>query len=582
MTTTTPKKPRARKKVVGTVPPARRVWDEYCDAVLAGVRPAGKLQRLAVERHRRDLEHGHARGLWFDVEAAQHAVDFFPAFLVHSKGEWSGQPFEPSDWQQFIVASLFGWKRADGTRRFREGYIEVPRKNGKSTLIAGIGLYLFIADGEAGADIYSAATTLPQARIIHEEATNMVKKSPLLRGHVGIAVDNLHVLTTNSKFEPLSADAETKDGLNIHGALIDEYHAHPTSAMYEVLNTATGARRQPLILAITTAGTNKVKSPCGQQNEYGQRILLGTVEDDETFVFIATIDEGDDWRDEAVWAKANPNLGISCKLDDLRRKARSAAHIPAKQNSFRRLHLDEWTEQVTRWLDLAVWDKCAGPISARDFPEHLIGRRCFGALDLASTRDTTAFVLFFPPTEDDEFGYVIPRFFMPGNNITERDKKDRTTYSAWAENEWIDTTEGDTTDYAFVRQAVQEAAENFELVQVAYDRWNASQLVSELVADGFDMVPFGQGFASMASPTKSLEEKIISQKIRHGAHPVLRWQAQNVSIKEDPAGNMKPDKARSPEKIDGMVATIMAIGVAELSPANASSHYERNELRELD
>lgn len=581
MTTATPKKPR-RKKVVGSLPPAPRVWEQYADAVLAGIRPAGKLQRLAVERHRRDLADGHERGLWFDEEAAQHAVDFFPSFLVHSKGEWSGTPFEPSDWQQFIVANLFGWKRKDGTRRYRQAYIEVPRKNGKSTLIAGIGLYLLIADGEGGADVYSAATTIDQARIIHGEAVNMVKKSPMLRGHVGVAVDNLHVERTNSKFEPLSADAETKDGLNVHAALIDEYHAHPTDAMYEVLNTATGARRQPLIIAITTAGTNKVKSPCGQQNEYGQRVLLGTVEDDETFVFIATIDEGDDWRDEAVWAKANPNLGISCKVDDLRRKARVAAHIPAKQNSFRRLHLDEWTEQTTRWLDLAKWDACAGDISARDLPELLSGRRCFGGLDLASTGDTTALVLYFPPTEDDKQAYLLPRFFMPANNMTERDKKDRTTYSAWAAEEWLDTTEGNTTDYAFVRQAVQEAAEEYELVQVAYDRWNSSQLVSELVADGIDMVPFGQGFASMNAPTKSLEARIIDQSIVHGGHPVLRWQAQNVSVKEDPAGNMKPDKARSPEKIDGMVAAIMAIGIAELSPADASSHYEKNDLRELD
>lgn len=573
-----PKRTRRRKDVP---PPQQPVWEEYCDRVLAGIQPAGKLQRLAVERHRRDLLEGAARGLWFDVAAAHHAIDFF-GFLCHSKGEWAGRPFDLSPWQQFIVASIFGWKRADGTRRFREAYIEIPRKNGKSTLIAGIGLYLLIADGEAGAEVYSAATKKDQARIVHEEATRMVRKSPLLRGKIGIFVDNLSVVATNSKFEPLGADSETQDGLNPSAALIDEYHAHPNDGIYNVLNTGTGARQQPLILIITTAGSNKAKSACGQKNEYCQRVLLGTVEDDETFAFIATIDEKDDWRDESVWAKANPNLGVSCKIDDLRRKARVAAQMPSQQNAFRRLHLDEWTEQTSRWLDLETWDACAGPVPARELPEFLTGRACFGGLDLASTRDTCSLTLYFPPTDEAPLGYVVPYVFIPAESIVERDKRDRTTYSAWSDNEWLEATEGNITDYAFIRARVHEVAEQFQLMQLAFDRWNASQLVTELGNDGIEMVPFGQGFASMAAPTKSLEAKILGKQIAHGGHPVLRWMAQNVSVKQDPAGNMKPDKASSGEKIDAIVAAIMAIGIAELQVADASaSVYDTEDLKTL-
>lgn len=573
MTTATPK-PRRRK---ADTPPA---WEQYCDAVLADLRPAGQLVRLAVERHRRDLIDGPSRGLWFDVEAAQRAIRFF-SFLCHSKGEWAGQAFTLSDWQQFIVAMVFGWKRADGTRRFREVYIEIPRKNGKSTLISGIGLYCLLADGEQGAEVYAAATKRAQARIVHEEASRMVKASPMLRARIGVMADNLHVLKTNSKFEPLGADDNTADGLNVSTALIDEYHAHPGSGMYDVLNTATGARRQPLVIAITTAGSNKTKSACGQRNEYCQRVLLGTVADDDTFAFIATIDKGDDWRDEKVWAKANPNLGISCKVDDLRRKARTAAEMPSAQNAFRRLHLNEWTEQNSRWLDLEPWDACTGPIDACDLPDELAGRICYAGLDLASTRDVSAFVLWFPPNEEDPIGVVVPTFFIPEENITERDRKDRTTYSTWVIEELMIATPGNIVDYEFIRSAIHDAAERFQLQQIAYDRWNATQIVTQLQADGIDMVPFGQGFASMAAPTKSLETKIIGKTLAHGGHKVLRWMAQNVSVRMDPAGNMKPDKASSGEKIDGIVATIMAIGIAELQ-ADAGSAYDDHDLRFLD
>jgi phage terminase large subunit-like protein len=556
-------------------------WEMFCDDVLAGRRLVGKLVRLAVERHRRDMATGAARGLSFDADAAWHAIEFFP-FLRHSKGKFAGQVFELSDWQMFVVGLVFGWKRADGTRRFREVYIEIPRKNGKSTLIAGLGLYLLFADGEAGAEVYAAATKLPQARIVHAESVRMVAASPLLSGRIAHVKDNLSVLATHSKFEPLGSDSTTLDGLNVHGALVDEYHAHPSSGVFDILNTATGAREQPLIITITTAGANKVKTPCGIKNEYMTRVLLGTLDDDDVFALIATIDEGDDWTDETVWAKANLNLNVSAKLDDLRRKARAAKETPSQQNPFKRLHLNVWTEQNERWLDLDSWDACAGDQDAHALAEYLRGRVCYGGLDLASTRDLCAFVLYFPPTGDDSLGYLLCRFFVPGENIDARVKKDRVMYDVWRDHQWIDATPGNVTDYAFIKAAVYQAAEDYQLEQVAYDRWNSSQMVVELADDGIIMVPFGQGFASMAAPTKSFELKVAGRQMLHGGNPVLRWMAQNVSVKRDPVDNMKPDKQTSGDKIDGIVAAIMAIGIAELVAGDpTSSHYDTNPIRVL-
>ncbi len=578
MTTTTPKQRRAKK----TAPPAgpvRASWDAFCEAVLSGNRPVGQLVLLAVQRHQRDLLTGHERGLHFDPGAAQHAIDFF-GFLRHSKGEWAGKVFELADWQTFVIAMLFGWKRADGTRRFREGYIEIPRKNGKSTLLSGIGLYLFFADGEQGAEVYTAATKLDQAKIVHSESISMVRKSPMLAARITITKNNLAVVPTNSKYQPVGADSETLDGLNVSGAVIDEYHAHKNSGIFDILNTATGARNQPLIVVITTAGSNKVKSPCGIKNEYCTKVLLDTVQDDDIFAFIATIDTGDDWSDERVWYKANLNLGVSAKLDDLRRKARVAKQLPSAQNSFRRLHLNEWTEQNERWLDLEVWDNCTGDVEAAALPEFLRGRPCWGSLDLASTRDIAAFVLWFPPNEDEDVGYLVPRFFVPDESIAERASRDRVPYPAWKDEEWLDATPGNITDYEFIRKAVHDAAEEYQLEQIGYDRWNASQLVTQLVADGFDMVPVGQGFAGMAGPTKSFESKVVGRKLAHGGHPILRWMAQNVSVRRDPADNMKPDKATSGEKIDGIVAAIMAIGIAELQNGDStSSVYDDEDLK---
>lgn len=539
---------------------------DYARAVADDELPASKWTRRACERHLEDLEGGADRGLTFDPAAAQHAVDFF-GFLKHSKGEWAGEVFQLAPWQTFLVAVLFGWKREDGFRRFRTAYVEVPRKSGKSTLAAGVGLYLFFADGEPGAEVYTAATKRDQARITHGEAARMVKASPALRRRIGSFRDNLHVLATASKFEPLGADADFMDGLNVHGAIIDELHAHRTRAVWDVLETATGSRRQPLLFSITTAGYDR-ESICWELHEYSQKVLEGVIEDDTFFAFIAALDEGDDWADETVWAKVNPSLGVSVKLDDLRRKAVKAKETPAAQNAFRRLHLCEWTQQEERWLDIEDWNACAFPVDLA----ALRGRRCFAGLDLSSTTDLTALVLYFP--RDDAPSEVLPYFWMPGENILQRMRRDRVPFDAWARDGYLELTEGNIVDYDAIRKRVHEVAELYDLAEIVYDRWNATALITQLQNDGLTVVPFGQGFASMTAPTKELEKLVLGRQLAHAGHPVLRWNVSNAMVRQDPAGNYKPDRAKSRDRIDGVVALAMALGRAIAQTAPQQSVYE--------
>lgn len=379
--------------MAGTHPVVR-----YVRGVLDGSVPASLMIRRAVERYVRDLEMGAGRGLHFDRVAAQYAIDFF-GLLKHSKGEWAGRTFELSPWQQFILWNLFGWKREDGLRRFRTAFVMVPRKNGKSTLTAGIGLFLLTVDGEAGAEVYSAATKRDQAKILWEEAVRMAQSSPPLRNMVEHwrSSDTLSVSATASKFQPLGADGDTLDGLNVHGALIDELHAHRTSEVVDVLQTATGARRQPLQFEITTAGFDQ--NGIGHQHyEYARNILNQVFDDDTWFCFIAEIDEGDDWQDEQTWAKANPNLGVSVYIDTLRKNAYEAKNRPQALTNFLCKHLDRWVQQSERWIPIEAWD--AGELE----PDvaSLAGRHCYGGLDLSSKIDITAFDLFFPAADGEK------------------------------------------------------------------------------------------------------------------------------------------------------------------------------------
>lgn len=561
----------ARKKVLHPV-------DAYAEDVVNGKIPAGELIRLACERHLRDLKTGKTRGISFDYDAADHALEFF-RFLRHSKGEWSGYTFQLEPWQQFIVGSIFGWMRADGTRRYRTAFIEVPRKNGKSTIAAGVGLYLFVADGEPGAEVYSAATKRDQAKIVWDEAMNMVKRSPVLAKRIKVFTGkaNMNIPETRAKFEPLGADADTLDGLNVHGVIIDELHAHKTRAVWDVLETATGARRQPLIFAITTAGTDQ-NSICYELHEYASGILKGTLQDDTFFAYIASIDEGDDWTDPKAWAKANPNLGVSVKLNDLERKCEKAKKMPSAQNAFLRLHLNVWTQQVDRWIDLNLWDKNAGIVDE----EKLKGRICYGGLDLSSVSDITAWVMVFPHEDDPETVDVLCRFWVPEARLHDDQNKYRDQYRAWVKQGFLKVTPGDAIDYSFIKAQILKDAQTFRLIDLNIDRlFQAHQLANELTEEGLTVVGMGQGFMSMAAPMQEFERRLLTRKIRHGGNPVLRWMADNVAVKQDAAGNLKPDKANSQGKIDGIVALIMALDRAMRHENSKESVYETRGIRTL-
>lgn len=552
-----------------------RAFDDainYIDGVRSGEIVVGELVRLAVDRHVDDLERQDTTGLRFDPEAVDRVYRFF-AFLRHSKGEWAGQQFLLSPWQAFILMVLFGWKSPSGYRRFFIAYLQVARKNGKTTFLAGIGLYLAFADNEPGAEVYCAATKRDQAKILHAEATRMRAQSPELAKRIKAYRDNLHVNEKAQKFEPIGSDADTTDGLNSHGNLVDELHKHKTRDLWDVLTSGTGARRQPLTIAITTAGFD-LQSICWEQRDYAEKILKGAIRDDSFFAFVAEPDKDDDWHDERTWVKGNPNLGVSVYLDNLRQDYRKAAASPAGQNAFRRLRLDEWTEQEDRWIEMAAWNACPA------IERALEGARCYGGLDLSSTTDLSALVLVFPPDQWPEWT-VLPYFWMPEDGLLDRARNDRVPYDAWVRDGWIKATPGNLIDYDWVREDVKRTAGLFRLEEIAYDRWNSSGLVTQLTGDGLEMVPMGQGYASMSAPAKEMMRLLLAKQINHMDNPVLRWMASNVMAVQDPAGNIKPDKAKSRHRIDGIVAMIMAIDRAMRHGEKKESVYKRRGIRTL-
>ena len=544
-----------------------RVAKKYIADVLAGKATACKWVRLFCERHEKDLKRGTKRGLYFDEEEAERVLRFFD-FLRHSKGEWGGQAFILSPWEQAYLWVLFGWRKKDGSRRFRISYLEVARKNGKSTLAAGVALYLLDGDKEPGAEVYSAATKRDQAKIVHGEACRMVRASTMLKQFITVRTDNMFVLDTNSKFEPLSSDYNSLDGLNIHGAIVDEVHAHKTRDLWDILETATGARRQPLMFAITTAGVSR-QGICRELHDYLEKVLDGSLEDDSFCGIIFTLDDEDDYTDERVWVKANPNLGVSVKLDDLRDKIRKAREAPAALNAFLRLHMNVWTQAETRWIDPDAWAACGEQTPLEDLRKE----PCYAGLDLSSTTDISAFVLKFPRTGD-----ALGWFWIPEDEMEKRERRDRVPFSAWVRHEYVEATPGNVIDYEYIRQRIKQVAAEFRgLREIGYDPWNATQLAIQLEEDGFQVVPVRQGFQTLSPAAKELEREIMSGELKHGGNPVLRWMAANVVLAVDPAENIKPDKAKSAERIDGIVALCMAIS-RQIQGEDDTSIYETRGL----
>ncbi len=511
----------------------------------------------------------------FDEASADHAVGFFHDHLRFFEGERAGQPFDLEPWQKAIIGNLFGWKRPDGTRRYRSSYIGVARKNGKTPLAAGIVLYVGFCDNEPGAQIYSAAGERDQAALIFRHAAGMIRSNPALaqRCRVYKTFKSLEFYGGDSLYRALSASPESKHGLNAHLVVVDELHVQKTRDLVDALTTAMASRTQPLTVYTTTAGYDR-HSICWEVYQYARQVRDGVIDDPSFLPAIYEVADDADWRDERSWRDANPNLGVSVSLSYLRREFKKAEQLPAYENTFRRLHLNQWVEQECRWISLGAWDACDGPVDG----DRLAGAECYAALDMSSTRDLSALSLVFPG--DDEVA-VLPFGWIPRDRLHERVERDRVPYDVWLRQGLIEATPGDVIDYAYIRKRVLELGQRYGIRQIAIDRWNASQIMQELAAEGMDVVPFGQGFASMSAPSKRLEELVLSGKLRHGGHPVLRWCLSNCAVEIDPAENIKPSKKKSFERIDMVVATIMAIGLSMLHERPRQSIYERTGLMEL-
>ena len=546
--------PRARRRMIPPPPP--HPVTQYALDVVAGRITAGQLVRKACERHIRDLADGAARGLWFDPAAADRAIQFFP-LLRHYKGKWGPRPGHPlgdpirlEPWEQFLVGSMFGWKRADGTRRFRWGYVEIAKKNGKTLIAAGIGNLLAFFDGEPGAEVYAVATKRDQAKLVWNDALHMVKKNPHLARRLETLALTITDLKTASFFRPLGRDSDTDQGINPHGAIVDELHVLEDRDTIGNIETAMSARSQPMGLKITTAGVRR-ESIWAEERADAVSVVEGRATDDSLFVLVYTLDEGDDPFDEAVWPKANPNLGVSVNLDTLREQAEVAKRSPGKLAAFLRFRMNIPTSVGTRAIDIDEWDANADP------PQVQPGAAGYAGLDLASVKDLTALIAVFRSV--DGFYDVLCWFWCPEDGIELRSKRDGVPYADCVRDGFLTATPGNVTDYAFIREALKEIGATYLISEIGYDKWNATQLVTELEQDGAVCVPIPQTHAGLGPAWRELDKLILEHRLRHGGHPILRWMAGNVEVETDAAENQKPSKRLSVERIDGMVALDMAI-----------------------
>lgn len=497
-----------------------------------------------------------AKGSKYNKEAADYAVHFIEC-LSHTKGTWAGQPFVLIDWQERIIRDLFGILKKNGYRQFNTAYIEIPKKQGKSELAAAVALLLCCGDGEERAEVYGCAADRQQASIVFEVAADMVRMCPALNRRVKILASQKRImyLPTNSFYQVLSAEAYSKHGFNIHGVVFDELHTQPNRKLFDVMTKGSGdARMQPLYFLITTAGTD-TNSICYETHQKAKDILAGRKIDTTFYPVIYGADESDDWSDVNVWKKANPSLGITVGLDKVQAAFDSARQNPGEENAFRQLRLNQWVKQSVRWMPMDKWDACAFGVDE----EELKGRVCYGGLDLSSTTDITAFVLVFPPLGEDDKYSVLSFFWIPEDNLELRVRRDHVPYDVWERQGFLQTTEGNVVHYGFIESFIGRLGEQYNIREIAFDRWGAVQMVQNLEGMGFTVVPFGQGFKDMSPPTKELMKLTLEKKIAHGGHPVLRWMADNIFIRTDPAGNIKADKEKSTEKIDGVIATIMAL-----------------------
>lgn len=552
---------------------------KYAKAVLAGKITAGPHVRAACARHIKDLEEGAKRGLTFDLTAARRTLDFFTDMLRLNGGEWEGRPFEPFGWEVFVIGCLFGWKGADGFRRFRMGYVETGKGSGKSPLAAGIGLYGLMADGESRPEIYAAATKKDQAMVLFRDAVAMNDLSPeiskrLTKSGAGQNCWNLAYMTAGGFFRPISAD-HRQSGPRPHMALLDEVHEHPTNLMVELLRAGTKWRRQALIFMITNSGTDR-HSVCWDYHDYATKVATGQIADDSFFGYVCGLDVGDDpFKDEGCWIKANPSLahGIPGKKY-LREQVQQARGMPSKESVVRRLSFCEWVDAAAPWLNGDLW---MGATDSDFNPEDWIGRREVTAgLDLSSTQDLTALVLAFAPCAEDPVTRLVPYFWLPGDGLHEKAERDRVPYLAWRDGGYLEALPGRAISKLAVLHRVAELHARYEISALAYDMWRMADLQMQAQEEGVtlpELLPFGQGYKSMAPAIDEFERRLLADEMRHNGNPVMTWCAANAVLDSDPAGNRKPTKERATGRIDGIVAGVMAIGISQSALASSERSF---------
>lgn len=495
----------------------------------------------------------------FVASAADRPVEFIRQ-LKHTKTRWAGQPFNLLPWQELeIVRPLFGTLREDGFRQYRTAYIEVPRKNGKSEMAAALALYLLVADRELGGEVYLSAADRDQASLVFAAAAYMVRTSVLSKWIKVIDSTKRMIVTkgecAGSFLRAIPADAAGSHGFNASAVIMDEVHVQPNRDLWDVLSTSMGARSQPLMIGITTAGFDR-NSLCWELHEYARQIKEGVIEDDTFLPVIYGAAPEEDWKSEEVLAKANPSLNVIVPIDFYRAEAKKAEEMPAYENTYRRLYLDQWTSQSARWMPMDAWDASGGPLLPE---ESLKGKLCYAGLDLSQTRDLTAFELVFPPAEPDGPYQVLSRMWIPEENVAAATRRDRAPYDAWVRDGLLLTTPGSTIDYESIQHQIRADAIRFGIQEIAFDPTYAWQMAQNLQNAGLLMVSFRQGFQSMAPATADLLALVRERRLQHGAHPILRWMADNIVVEQDASGAWKPSKRKSTQRIDAIVALIMAL-----------------------
>ncbi len=503
----------------------------------------------------------------YDEARADHAVAFIQS-LRHTKGVWAGKPFLLLPWQERIIRDIFGVIKENGYRQFTTAYTECGKKGGKSELAAAIALYMLCGDGEEGAEVYGCANDRNQSSIVFNVAREMAQQSPALMRRTKIVDSQKRIVywPTRSTYQALSSDVASKYGYNVHACIFDELLGQPNRKLYDVMTKGSGAaRKQPLNFVITTAGSDRT-SICWEVHSKAFDLLEGRKADPTFYPTIFGAPADADWTDPKVWRASNPSLGVTVDEEFLHGMCESAKQNPAEEIQFRQFFLSQWTSTSVRWMPMHTWDECGAPVD----PVELEGRQCYAGLDLASTSDLTTIVLVFPPIEEGEPYQVVPFYWLPEDSLPLRVRRDHVMYDVWHKQGFIQTTEGNVVHYGFIEDFIVKLGEKYDIQEIAYDRWNATQMVQRLEDEGFKMIPFGQGFRDMSPPTKELMRLVLEHNIAHGGHPVLRWNMDNVYVRTDPAANIKPDKEKSTEKIDGVVALIMAMDRALKNGISAS------------